>query len=99
MQDTEKYINALKEILEISIKQKELLEQNRLGELLELQQKRDGLISGIKDYVLEAEARDIAKKILDNDSILMMKMMSSMEDIKTELKSTVGGRKAVKAYR
>ncbi len=99
------YITVIKDILEISIKQKELLAENRLSELLELQQKRDALISSIKDYAVKEgdaskkETARLVKQILDNDSILMMKMMSSMEDIKQELKSTVGGKKIVRAYK
>ncbi|MBI5892983.1 MAG: flagellar protein FliT [Deltaproteobacteria bacterium] len=103
MKDISKeYITALKQVLGISIKQKELLSENRLSELLELQQERDALISQIKDYAVQegsADVKNIIKQILDNDSILMMKMMSSMEDIKQELKSTVGGKKLVRAYK
>lgn len=105
MQNAE-YITVIKQVLEISIKQKKLLEENRLSELLELQQKRDALISQIKGYAVKEEddaskkeTSRLVKQILDNDSILMMKMMSSMEDIKKELKSTVGGKKLVRAYK
>lgn len=101
MQNAE-YITVIKQVLEISIKQKKLLEENRLSELLELQQKRDALISSIKDYAVQegsADVKNIIKQILDNDSVLMLKIMSSMEDVKQELKSTVGGKKLVRAYK
>ncbi len=104
MQNKE-YITAIKQILEISIRQKELLSENRLNDLLELQKKRDALASSIKGYsapedaALKKEMAGIVKQILDNDSILKMKIMSSMEDIKTELKSTIDGKKVVKAYK
>lgn len=95
------YKRLLKDILELSLHQRHLLEDNRIVELLENQRSRDELFTELKamgriDF--DDEASGLIDKIVESDRSVTLNLESALDSLKVKLKKMKEGSQASRAY-
>ncbi len=100
--NTDRCVEILRRILDLSISQKCHLEEGRLPEFLSCATERRGLFEEIRNAGL-AEVRNesienLAEKILANDNILISDVSSVMRGMSKKLKHIEMRSQAIKAY-
>lgn len=97
-----RHVEILSRVLDISTVQKGLLAENRVEELLALQQEREDLFSELRSLPPARYKEEPFKTILDgireNDSVLMMSLGTMLSDVGGKIGKVVSGSKAAKAY-
>lgn len=93
----------LNKVLELSLLQQKLLEENRLEELLRSQIEREAVFAEIREMIPAdfgtEPLRGLIEEILKADGALCLNMEENLSDIARKLEKVSKGRKVEKAYR
>lgn len=91
----------LSRLLEISVLQRRLIEENRIEELLSAQIERAGLFSTLDlsgEPVADSALKELARKLADSDRELSAIVQQVMDAVGSRLGQVKTGMSAVKAY-
>lgn len=86
----------LNKILELSLLQRQFLEENRLAEMLACQLEREDLFENLGR--LAENHRGLASEIIESDKLLSLMAGSRMDEIRAKISQVRAGVQAVKAY-
>lgn len=91
----------LSRLLEISVLQRRLIEENRIEELLSAQHERAGLFSTLDlsgEPAVDSALKELASKLADSDRELSAVVQQVMDAVGSRLGQVKTGMSAVKAY-
>ncbi len=101
--DAEKATVLLAEVIELSTKQVEHFEANRIVEMLKCQQERTAVFSELlelplNEFAAEPQVRRLIEKALEQDKALSLNIESTVEEHKQKIAAIQKGTLAMKAY-